>query len=82
MKKSSKVQNKGPSVVDTYETEIEFTCPVRGKVKQKVKVKRLEAAQPQQAEEVRLSNSITEQLDRKFSGLFLDGESEEDEDLS
>jgi hypothetical protein len=30
-----------PAVLETYETEIEFTCPVRGKVKQKVKVKRL-----------------------------------------
>lgn len=29
-----------PNIEEVYETEITFTCPVRGLVKQKVKVKR------------------------------------------
>jgi hypothetical protein len=33
-----------PKVNDTYETEVEFMCPVRGKIKQKVKVKKLKPA--------------------------------------
>lgn len=74
-----------PKVVNTYETEIEFDCPVRGKIKQKVKVKRYESMEPPApAEEVLPKKSITEKLDRQFSGLIicddsLDDEGQEDE---
>lgn len=82
MKKTPKAP-KGPAVLETYETEIEYMCPVRGKVKQKVKVKRMEAAKPNLAEEVRPVNDLAEQLDKKFSGLFLaDDTVDEGEEVS
>lgn len=75
MKKSPKTQNKGPAVVDTYEEEIEYTCPVRGKVKQKVKVQRYESAQAKHVDEIRTSNSLSEKLDLQYSGLLLSDDS-------
>lgn len=39
--KPKKESRKDSNIEDVVETEIEFTCPVRGRVKQKVKVKRL-----------------------------------------
>jgi len=80
-KKEVKEQPKNsPRVVKTYEEEIEFTCPVRGKVKQKVKVKRIESIETTTPEEAKESKNIAEQLDKRFSGLFIsddtvDGES-------
>ena len=58
-----------PVVVDTYETEIEYTCPVRGRVKQKVKVKRLAPIFSDPDKEVLSTKNVTEELDSKFSGL-------------
>jgi hypothetical protein len=61
-----------PAVVETYDTEIEYTCPVRGKVKQMVRVRRFETVEPPAAaEEVLPKKSLTEELDRRFSGLLL-----------
>ena len=39
----SKISKKAkePKSSDTYETIVEYNCPVRGKVKQKVKVKKV-----------------------------------------
>lgn len=72
---------KGPKVESTYETEIEFMCPVRGLVKQKVKVKKYQSAEVQQVDDIRLpTSSVTDQLDLKYSGLMLDDDSVEDED--
>lgn len=39
--KNKKASPKDPMVEEIIEQEIEFICPVRGKVKQKVKIKRL-----------------------------------------
>lgn len=39
--KNKKHVFQDPSIEEVVEVEIEFTCPVRGKVKQKVKVKKL-----------------------------------------
>lgn len=63
---------KGPVPENIYETEIEFICPVRGLVKQKVKVKRYRGSEPQPVVDIRPSNAITDQLDGKYSGLMLD----------
>lgn len=39
--KSGPKKHKDPNVEDVIETEVEFDCPVRGRVKQKVKIKKL-----------------------------------------
>lgn len=74
LKKKTTVEKpeKGPVLEETYETEIEFTCPVRGLVKQKVKVKKFKSVEIQPAVDIRPSKSLTDQLDVKYSGLRLD----------
>lgn len=69
---------KGPVLESTYETEIEFTCPVRGLVKQKVKVKRYQGSQPVPVVDIRPSNSLTDKLDAKHSGLMLEDDTVDD----
>jgi hypothetical protein len=39
--KPKKVEKFDPNVEEIVEEWVEFTCPVRGKVRQKVKIKRL-----------------------------------------
>lgn len=41
--KNKKTNKKDPSVEEIVEVEIEYVCPKRGKVKEKVKVKRLKS---------------------------------------
>lgn len=67
-----------PTLEKTYETEIEYTCPVRGLVKQKVKVKKYQGCDPQLVDDIRPSSALTDQLDLKFSGLILDDNTVED----
>lgn len=63
---AKKKQPEGPIVLGEYETEIEFTCPVRGKVKQKVRVKKLAP--------VVASEDVVEQLPTKNLAVKLDSE--------
>lgn len=74
MKKKTTSKPEKPSLEKTYETEIEYMCPVRGLIKQKVKVKKYESTEPQLVDDIRLSKSVTDQLDLKYSGLILDDE--------
>lgn len=69
---------KGPVLEETYETEIEFMCPVRGLVKQKVKVKRYQGCQPTPVVDIRPNNSLADQLDIKYSGLMLEDDTVQD----
>lgn len=79
MKKTKK--SNLPNVIETYETEIEFMCPVRGLVKQKVTVKRFEpGAVKDSTDEILPSQSLTDQLDLKFSGLLMEDDSLEEDD--
>lgn len=79
MKKKTTKQ-KGPAIASTYETEIEYVCPVRGLVKQKVKVKRIDAVEPNSMNEILSSKSIADKLDKKYSGLSMSDDSLEDEE--
>lgn len=81
MKKKG-TKDTGPSIVKVYEEEIEFVCPVRGKVKQKVKVKRIETVELNPVEELLPSKSLTENLDKKYSGLFLADDAVDEETQS
>lgn len=74
MKKKATKPNKAPDY-ELVETEIEYTCPVRGKVKQKVKVKRYSSIDTTAVNEILPSNSITEKLDLQYSGLMMDDDS-------
>jgi hypothetical protein len=65
---------------EIYETEIEFFCPVRGKIKQKVKIKKYPSVESQIVGEILPSKSITEKLDLQHSGLILDDSSLSDEE--
>jgi hypothetical protein len=70
---------KGPAVVTTYEDIIEYTCPVRGLVRQKVKVKRVESVEPAPMEDVLPSKSLADELDRRYSGLVIPDDSLEED---
>lgn len=71
--------SKEATLTETYETEIEFKCPVRGLVKQKVLVKKYNSVEPQPTTDIRPSTSITDVLDQKYSGLLL-GDQDVDND--
>ena len=77
---TKKVKKETPDLLEVYETEIEFTCPVRGLVKQKVKVKKLKSVDVQPITDIRRSKSLTDELDLKYSGLDLDGNELDNED--
>lgn len=75
-----KKEPEAPAILETYETEIEFDCPVRGRVKQKVKVKRYAPVEtPTVIEEPPPSKSLTQKLDEQFSGIIITDSSLEDE---
>ena len=62
---------KDPRIEREYYTEIEFTCPVRGKVKQKVKVKRYRSIlKPLDTVPVSI-NSGEEEIDAADSGMHV-----------
>ena len=67
-----------PVLEETYETEIECMCPVRGLVKQKVKVKRYQGCTPTPIVDIRPSSSLADKLDLKYSGLMLEDDTVED----
>jgi hypothetical protein len=71
-KTTEKTDSSKPVLEETYETEIEFTCPVRGLVKQKVKVKRYQGCTPAPDVDILPSKSVTDKLDMKYSGLILE----------
>ena len=57
----NKGEKKQSNVEDTFETWIEYTCPVRGKVREKVKVKKLK---PSQTEYPHIVNSSEDVIDK------------------
>lgn len=80
-KKPTQKTEKGPVLEKTYETEIEFTCPVRGRVKQLVTVKKYQGQDESGhvIDNVRHSSSVADLLDRKHSGLPLQEETEDED---
>jgi hypothetical protein len=66
-----------PRIEEIYEKEITFQCPVRGLVKQKVKVKRYKPlAEQQQKPIVNAGTEFVDKLEEKDDGLSIydDGE--------
>jgi hypothetical protein len=67
-----------PRIEEVYEREITFTCPVRGLVTQKVKVKRYKPLGEQSAKPiVNSANELVNALEEKDSGLSIYDSGEE-----
>jgi len=69
---TKKVKKEPTPDIEVYETEMEFTCPVRGLVKQKVQVKRLKSVEITPIADIKRSKSLADEIDLKYSGLDLD----------
>lgn len=71
-------EKKDPRIEDTYEEEVSFMCPVRGLVKQKVKVKKFKPlAQQDPKYRIAASDEITSQLDSEDDGMSIYSDGEE-----
>lgn len=67
------------NIESIYETEIEFDCPVRGKVKQKVKVKRYKQPELDIKHQMSVSDPAAK-LEEKDDGLRIYDVPEETEE--
>jgi hypothetical protein len=71
-------ERRDPRIEEVYEEIVEFNCPIRGKVKQKVKIKRFKPLAEQQTKH--LITSITELVDKleeQDDGLSIYSDGEE-----
>lgn len=76
-KTKAKNEPKDPRIEETYEEEVTFTCPVRGKVTQKVKIKRFKALGENAPKHVLQSNEWTDKIEEKDDGLSIYNDGEE-----
>jgi hypothetical protein len=80
--KSSKAR-KDPRIEEEYFEEVEFTCPVRGKVKQKVKIKKFKSfGEVAKLDQLAASRSKLDELEKKDDGLSIYGDGDLDVDSS
>jgi hypothetical protein len=77
--KTKPKQAKDPRLEDTYETEIEFLCPIRGLVKQKVKIKKFKPLTIEQQRQMLIGDSLSD-LEEKDDGLSIYNENETGEE--
>jgi hypothetical protein len=83
MKKKSKVkapakQKKDPRIEEIYEEDVTFTCPVRGLVTQKVKVKRFKPLPEQLVKNLVVSiGELVDKLEEQDDGLSIYSDGEE-----
>lgn len=76
--KAAAKPRKDPRIEEIYEEEVTFTCPVRGLVTQKVKVKRYKPAAEHETKHLMVSlKELTEALDEKDDGLSIYNDGEE-----
>jgi hypothetical protein len=69
---------RDPRIEEIYEEEVTFTCPVRGLVKQKVKVKRFKPlAEQEQKHLVACIGELVDQLEEQDDGLSIYSDGEE-----
>lgn len=72
-----KKPRKDSRVEEIYEEEVEFTCPVRGRVKQIVKIKRYKTAIIEDGKHVLVSNDQIDKLEERDDGLSIYSDGEE-----
>lgn len=67
---------KDPRIEEVYEQEVTFTCPVRGKVTQLVKIKRFKPLSEQEQRHVLNTTDSIDRLEEQDDGLsiYSDGE--------
>ena len=75
-KKIKKHVFKDPTIEEIVETEIEFMCPIRGLIKQKVKVKRLKKLSVDYRSPIKAVQDDLDALDKE-TDLTLYDESED-----
>jgi hypothetical protein len=76
--KKKKQPPRDPRIEEIYEEVVTFTCPVRGLVKQKVKVKRYKPLDQQETRHLTTSiDELAEKLDEKDNGLSIYSDGEE-----
>lgn len=69
---------RDPRIEQVYEQEVSFMCPVRGLVKQKVKIKRFKTLEEQTSKHlVATIDELTSALDEKDDGLSIYSDGEE-----
>jgi hypothetical protein len=67
-----KKEKTDPRIEEVYEEEVSFMCPVRGKVTQKVKIKRFKPLDEQgKAVTTLLGSSAIDELENKDDGLSI-----------
>ena len=71
-----KAPRKDPRIEEIYEEVVEFICPVRGKVKQKVKIKRYKSLQEIEEKRLVSSSDAIAKLEEVDNGLDIFGEGE------
>ena len=66
-----------PNVEEIYEEEVWFTCPTRGRIKQKVKIKRLKSRIVDEKELKPLNvNNLLDNIEQEDDGLSIYTEEE------
>jgi len=69
---------RDPRIEEIYEEEVTFQCPVRGLVKQKVKIKRFKPLAEQEQKHLIVSiNELVDKLEEKDNGLSIYNDGEE-----
>lgn len=71
-----KKPRKDPRIEEIYEETVSFTCPVRGLVTQKVKIKRFKSF-GEQAKHVLTGNEVVDKLEEQDDGLSIYNEGED-----
>lgn len=74
-------ERKDPRVQEIYEEEIQFMCPTRGLVKQKVKVKRFKSFGEIAEKSVIYGSDQIDKLEEKDDGLAIYSDGEEITDI-
>lgn len=72
-----KKERKDPRIESVYEQEVTFTCPVRGKVTQKVKIKRFKTLNEHGNKHVLQTTDSIDKLEEKDDGLSIYSDGEE-----
>jgi len=76
--KAAPKQKRDPRIEEIYEEEVTFTCPVRGVVKQKVKIKRFKPlAEQEQKHLVTSISELVDKLEEQDDGLSIYSDGEE-----
>lgn len=76
-KKIKKHVFKDPTIEEIVEQEVEFICPVRGKIKQKVKIKRLKKLIVDNRTAIKATEDALDALDKEDDGLTIYNENED-----